>query len=486
MGLVPLLEKRGPKTYPDAGRLIARPFLPDGPNFGGQRERLGLIVERVLALSPESRQRILAERRGAAEGVYHEIETQWRRHFGMAAAQVPALEGVDDDELILLVGAYLTQGFAYEGVALTNPSIVPFGDATERGQPFVMSARAIGEGHISSIAFLTGVLPSSGSLELGERDPYAINGARTHTLYRRQSFSRRLLELGVDRDVIERTLDRVHETFSADELDRALGWVAASDLEPSVVSDALTTIHWLAASNYEISFDADSPISRRLISPAAPVESRGMEDARFVRFTHDDGTVVYFATYTAFDGRRVLPQLIRTFDFTSFRIATLSGPMSQKGLALFPRTIQGEFVGLSRHDNESVFLVRSDDIRHWGTAELVSPPQFAWETIQIGNCGSPLETDAGWLVITHGVGAMRKYVLGAWLLDLDEPTKVIGRLREPLLEPDPDEMEGLVPNVVYSCGGMIHDDRLILPYGFADHGIAVAYGVVDQILDAME
>jgi predicted GH43/DUF377 family glycosyl hydrolase len=211
-----------------------------------------------------------------------------------------------------------------------------------------------------------------------------------------------------------------------------------------------------------------------------------MEDARVVRFTHDDGTVVYFATYTAFDGRRVLPQLIRTFDFTSFRIATLSGPMSQKGLALFPRTIQGEFVGLSRHDNESVFLVRSDDIRHWGTAELVSPPQFAWETIQIGNCGSPLETDAGWLVITHGVGAMRKYVLGAWLLDLDEPTKVIGRLREPLLEPDPDEMEGLVPNVVYSCGGMIHDDRLILPYGFADHGIAVAYGVVDQILDAME
>lgn len=211
-----------------------------------------------------------------------------------------------------------------------------------------------------------------------------------------------------------------------------------------------------------------------------------MEDARFVRFVDEDGSVVYYATYTAFDGRRILPQLIRSPDLRTFRVATMSGPMvHNKGMALFPRRIDGDFAMLSRQDNESIFLMRSEDIRHWSTAEIILRPEFDWETVQIGNCGSPIETESGWLVVTHGVGAMRRYVLGAVLLDLDEPSKVIGRLREPLLEPAEDEQNGLVPNVVYSCGGLVNDGLLYLPYGFADYGIRFAVGELGQILTAM-
>lgn len=480
------LDKRGPEILPDAGRLITRPFLPGGPNFGGVKQRLGLIVDRILLFDPETRRQILDRERRAAEGTYSDIEDQWLRHFELARHEVTDLDSVEDPELALLIGAYLTQGYAYEAVSLTNPSIVPIREADDGRQRFVMSARAIGEGHISSIAFLSGEVSAAGDVTLDDRAPYPQNGMRSQAHYERKSFTRRLMELGVDREVLEQTLDQVPASFSANELDGALRRVTRSDLNPNLVSDAVKTIHWLAASNYEVTFEPDSPITRQVISPAAPVESGGMEDARFVRFRDDDGSELYYATYTAFDGRRVLPQLIRTSDFTRFRIATLSGPMATgKGLALFPRTVQGEYLALSRYDNESLFIVRSDDIRHWGTAELVTRPEREWEAIQTGNCGSPLETEAGWLMITHGVGPMRRYVLGALLLDIDEPTKVIGRLRDPLLEPAKSEMNGLVPNVVYSCGGMIHEGNLILPYGFADYGIGIAVGSVDQILDDM-
>ena len=205
-------------------------------------------------------------------------------------------------------------------------------------------------------------------------------------------------------------------------------------------------VHWLSASSYEVSFDSDLPVSEHLISPAAPAESHGMEDARFVRFSDDDGEVTYYATYTAYDGMRILPQMIKTKDFHHFRMTTMSGPTAyHKGLALFPRKIRGDFAAVSRHDQETTFVMRSDNIRHWGNAEAVLIPEQGWEAIQTGNCGSPLETGAGWLLITHGVGPMRRYVLGAVLLDLDEPTKVLGRLKSPLLEPLEEESFGYVP-----------------------------------------
>ena len=250
--------------------------------------------------------------------------------------------------------------------------------------------------------------------------------------------------------------------------------------------ETLDVIHWLATSSYDVAFQPDSSISERVIFPESPIESHGMEDARFVRFVEDDGSVSYFATYTAYDGVRILPQLIETDDFRHFRMSTMSGPTAyHKGLALFPRKVGGDYAAVSRHDQETVFVMRSDNLRLWGNAEAVLVPEHGWEAVQAGNCGSPLETEAGWLLITHGVGPMRRYVLGAVLLDLEEPAKVIGRLSSPLLEPAADESVGYVPDVVYSCGGMIVDDHLILPYGYADHGIRVATVPVAQLLDEM-
>ena len=242
-------------------------------------------------------------------------------------------------------------------------------------------------------------------------------------------------------------------------------------------------LHWLASSNYVTSFPESTDISERVMFPASPTESNGMEDARLVRFVHDDGRVVYYATYTAFDGHQILPQLIETTDFASFRIATLRGECAQnKGIALFPRKLDGQFVALGRHDNVNNFLMTSTDVRSWHETDLIQEPKRPWELVQLGNCGSPLETEAGWLVITHGVGAFRRYALGALLLDLDDPWRVIGHLKEPLLIPIADERDGYVPNVVYSCGSMIHADHLILPYGFADTGAGVATIALDDLL----
>jgi predicted GH43/DUF377 family glycosyl hydrolase len=258
-------------------------------------------------------------------------------------------------------------------------------------------------------------------------------------------------------------------------------------MDPLSVQDTIKRMHWVADSNYRLSFDASLPLSEHVISPAAPAESRGIEDARFVRFTEDDGTVRYYATYTAFDGTRILPQLIETSDFSTFRMSTMTGPALQhKGMALFPRKVNGEYLALSRHDHERSFILRADHIRRWGNAEVVFGPETEWDIIQTGNCGSPIETEAGWLVITHGVGAMRRYVLGAILLDLDEPSKVLARLRTPLIEPEGDEVRGYVPNVVYSCGSLVHGGNLITPFGYSDSGIKIAVTPLDDLLDEMD
>jgi predicted GH43/DUF377 family glycosyl hydrolase len=251
--------------------------------------------------------------------------------------------------------------------------------------------------------------------------------------------------------------------------------------------ETLDRIHWLATSNYQITFSPDSPISERVIFPASPTESHGMEDARFVRFVEDDGSVRYYATYTAYDGQQILPQLIETTDFVEFRILTLNGARAHnKGMALFPRRLRGRFAMLSRHDNESIHFLTSDDIHFWNHGDPLQAPSHAWELIQIGNCGSPIETEAGWLVLTHGVGPMRRYTIGAMLLDRDDPRRIIGRLDEPLLEPEREERNGYVPNVVYTCGAIVHNGRLILPYGFSDTGVGIATASLDELLSRLE
>jgi predicted GH43/DUF377 family glycosyl hydrolase len=480
------LKRSEHRITPDAGRLVSRPFLPGAFNFGGDVHRLELIVDRILALAPEAQDRLLEEALARAAGRFRDIESRWLGNFDLAAERISTLGSIDDPDLRRLIGSYLTLGYAYEGAALTNPSMVHFGEPRDGAQPFVMSARAIGEGHISSVAFLTGAVGPAGDVRFDPRSPFADNGDRLEPTYRSRSFTHKLAELGFSNDVSHRILSHLPDEFSVEELRDALAAVQEADLDPILVSDTIRMIHWLSDSSYEVVFDEGIPISERLISPAAPSESRGMEDARFVRFVDDDGKVTYYATYTAFDGVRILPQLIETEDFRHFRMSTMSGPTAyHKGLALFPRKVDGEFAAVSRHDQETTFVMRSDNLRHWGNAEAVLVPEQGWEAVQTGNCGSPLETEAGWLLITHGVGPMRRYVLGAVLLDLDEPTKLVGRLTTPLLEPLQDESIGYVPDVVYSCGGMIVDDLLILPYGYADYGIRVATVPVSQLLDEM-
>jgi predicted GH43/DUF377 family glycosyl hydrolase len=479
------LTDTGVVLRPDPARLVPRAFLPGGPNFAGAAPRIERIVERVLALDLETRRHLLAEQRERASARYTNIEARWEEHVAAASAFVAGLSDLAELDR-LVIGATLTQGYAYEAAALTNPSMVPLGPAEGGTQPFVMSARAIGEGHISSIAFLTGSIDEHGAVTLDPRDAFADNGQRTSAVYHQLSFARKLTELGVDEGVAEAILSEVGDDFTAEDLDEALRRASDRDLDPSAVAETVKIMHWVASSNYRLGFDPSDPISRRLISPAAPAESRGMEDARFVRFVDDDGAGTYYATYTAFDGERVLSQLIQSDDFTQFRISTMSGPTAyHKGLAIFPRRVQGDYLALSRHDHESIFLMRSDTPRHWSNAEVVMRPEFEWEVVQAGNCGSPLETDAGWLVITHGVGPMRRYVLGAMLLDRDEPSKVIGRLPIPLLEPRGDGSVGYVPDVVYSCGAMLHGGLLVLPHGFADHGTAIAVADVADVIAEM-
>lgn len=270
------------------------------------------------------------------------------------------------------------------------------------------------------------------------------------------------------------------------ELESAIEALDSVGIDRSISGETTRFLHWLASSNYRVSFPSSTEISERVLFPSGPTESHGMEDARFVRFIDDDGAVTYYATYTAFDGHQILPQLIETADFSEFRIATLTGHAAQnKGLAIFPRRIDGKYVALSRQDNVNNFVMTSTDIRVWREATVIQEPKRPWELMQLGNCGSPLETEAGWLVITHGVGPMRQYTLGALLLDIDDPSQVIGHLREPLLSPQDDEREGYVPNVVYSCGSLIHRDHLVLPYGYADVGARVATIRIDELLSRL-
>jgi predicted GH43/DUF377 family glycosyl hydrolase len=242
----------------------------------------------------------------------------------------------------------------------------------------------------------------------------------------------------------------------------------------------------LALSNYKVRFLEDQPLCARIIFPATPSQSNGIEDARFVRFKEDDGSSTYYATFTAYDGTVVMPELVSTSDFLHFRFNTLNGPSAvNKGMALFPRKIGGLYAMLGRQDNESIHLMLSDNIHFWNESRVLLKPAFPWEGVQVGNCGSPIETDAGWLVLSHGVGPMRKYCIGAFLLDLEDPSKVIGRLREPLLKPNRKEREGYVPNVVYTCGAIVHNDVLIIPYGLADHATGFATTPLAELLTAL-
>ncbi len=411
------------KLIPQIDRVILRPFFPS------DAAHLNAIVTRAQALSAVEADRLLDRVVRDFGSRHRDLESTLLANYDRAVPHVQTEVPLSRSQR-LLIGAVFSGEYSLESAALFNPSIVAHpdqSDAPDGGLRFIMSLRSVGEGHISSIEFRAGTIDGEGEI----------------------------------------TLDPVS------------GFVAAAQIAPSARYKRKKVV-------YAIDFPPASGVDERAIFPVSANESNGIEDARFVRFVDLDGSVLYYATYTAYNGHAISPQLIETRDFLHFRILTLGGTaVHNKGMALFPRRVSGRFAMLSRQDNENILIMFSDDPHSWSDARVVVRPTATWESVKIGNCGSPIETEAGWLVITHGVGPMRTYSLGAVLLDLDDPSRVIGRLEQPLISPGEADRDGYVPNVVYSCGSLLHGRSLILPYATSDRVTTIATVSLDDLLSTL-
>ncbi|MDZ4401792.1 glycoside hydrolase family 130 protein [Prosthecobacter sp.] len=481
----PIRIRRHNVTFqPESSRVIVRPFIPGKPQI------VATILDRALALSEVEAdaqlQGILVE----FASRHFDIESVLLVHYERVRPQIsqqPPLSRVRQ----LLIGALFSGEYALESAALFNPSIVPHPDQSgvpEGGLRFIMSLRATGEGHISSIEFRTGLIAPDGIISVEPVSRFVtVPEIVPNPTYKKRRFITKLQEMGFEGVHATAVMESLAEVFTLHELDESMRRVRRESKPVSRdLRRALELFRWLADSNYELNFSSKLAMSERIIFPVSANETNGIEDARFVRFTDDDGSILYCATYTAYNGRAILPQFIETQDFLHFRVLTLNGSAVQnKGMALFPRRIDGRYAMLSRQDDENLFIMFSDNLHHWSNPQIILRPSAMWESVKIGNCGSPIETEAGWLVITHGVGPMRKYCIGAALLDLNDPTQVIGRLREPLLCPEGNEREGYVPNVVYSCGSLLHGRELILPYAMSDKASAIVSMSVDELLAAL-
>jgi predicted GH43/DUF377 family glycosyl hydrolase len=478
------LRRHDLTLQPESARVIIRPFVP------ASTHRITTILGRALAMSEEETERDL-------EAVLKDFDS---RHFDIHSPLLANYERVLPHIFTqrplsparkLLIGALFSGEYALESAALFNPSLVPHPDqegVPEGGLRFIMSLRATGEGHISSIEFRSGLIASDGGLQLDPVSRFVTAPEiNPNPSYKKTPFIIKLQEMGFDNGASAAVMEHLEEVFTRGDLNRGVIRVRRETLPVTQgLISTLNCIQWLADSNYEMHFSPNLSMSERIIFPVSPNESNGIEDARFVRLTEDDGSVMYYATYTAYNGHAILPQLIETQDFLHFRVLTLNGTAVQnKGMALFPRRIDGSYAMLSRQDDENLLIMFSDNPHYWSDPKVLLRPAETWESVKIGNCGSPIETEAGWLVITHGVGPMRKYCIGAALLDLQDPTKVLGRLHEPLLLPEGNGREGYVPNVVYSCGSLIHGRELILPYAMSDRASAVASVSLDELLEAL-
>jgi predicted GH43/DUF377 family glycosyl hydrolase len=479
------ITRTGIVLKPDASRVLFRPFNPVG------EERPLRLLARILSLPEEETVAMLAQ-------VLAEFKTRHQRlldyflvRFEFVRHLLPTDQPLSEDRK-LLIGAYFTHEYSLEAAALFNPSIGPHPD--QAGLPdgtlrFILSLRATGEGHISSITFRTGTIDAGGKILVDMPSRYVTTPDHIPPIsYDKTIFWRQLQELGVADNIAETIFKTLSEGFTVDELGQEIQYLRRyAQHRNSEFDRTASRLLNLAKSNYEVIYSPDQPLTERVIFPIAPNESNGIEDARFVQFKDDDGVVTYVATYTAYDGRVTIPQLLETSDFLRFSVCTLNGPEVQnKGMALFPRRIRGQYVMLSRQDAENLYLMYSDDLHFWHTKVPLLKPTYSWEFLQIGNCGSPIETEAGWLVISHGVGPMRKYSIGAFLLDLEDPSRVIGRLTQPLLSPDESEREGYVPNVVYSCGSLVHAGLLILPYAMSDSASSFATIPLTDLLGEMK
>jgi predicted GH43/DUF377 family glycosyl hydrolase len=478
-------------TYflPDSSRVIAR-FLYTS------NERSKDIIRNVLAMSDEQAKTALNQvLRGYAKR-HRNISLIFDKHFNKLYHLFNEM-GINPDDLNqmqkALIGSYFTMEYSIESAAIFNPSIVedPYQEELGPGEKrVILSFRATGEGHISSIIFRSAVIDKDNNLIVEPVGNMLAEADRIKRhIYDKQSFIKDLDEL---RDFDNQTsplfvLEKLGDNFTYGELKRAINEIRETYDLTHIKKLIINQMQWLALSHYELDFSMDSAISERVIFPISDTEKNGIEDARFVKFVDDHGEVTYYATYTAFDGISILPKLLETKDFYHFKCSPLHGEVAQnKGMALFPRKINGKYAMLCRIDGVNNYIAFSDNINIWREAKIIQKPKYPWELVQVGNSGSPIETEEGWLIITHGVGPMREYSLGAALYELDNPEKEIGRLKTPLLSPNEEEREGYVPNVVYSCGAIIHNNELIIPYAMSDHASTFATVNLKELLAAIK
>jgi len=478
-----LVKRKKNKITGDNSRVIVLPHIPS------QLPRIGNIILRVLSLSKEETVKLLKETLELFADRHRDIQQQLLRHYDRIAEYIPQSSVINKTQK-LLIGAYLTMEYSIESAALFNPSIVLHPDQTllpKGSMRFIMSLRATGEGHVSSIVFRSGIVDKNFLFNFDSVSEHVETPAMVHDpFYDNNLFQLKLQDLVAWNETSQIIMNKLPSFFTYAELKLSIQEVY---LDPDFKTDnwTINVINWLADSNYKVKFDDETAISERVIFPVSSNESKGIEDARFVKFTHDDGEVTYYATYTAYNGHSILSQLMETKDFQTFNIATLNGEgVKDKGMALFPRKVNGQYAMLSRQDGENNYIMFSDNLHFWHTAKLIQKPEQPWEFVQIGNCGSPIETEKGWLVLTHGVGNMRQYSIGVILLDLNDPTKIIARLEDPLLSANEEEREGYVPNVIYSCGGMIFNDTLIIPYAMSDSASRLAVVKVNTLFKKMK
>lgn len=492
-----LVKRKSIRFLSDQTRVISRAFWPGHPS------QIVGVFDCIAGLTDDAASKLLERTVAQFAGRHRDIEGVFLDHYNGAVDQLSDVMPMARVKK-LLIGSYFTMEYSIESAGLFNPSIMfaPDQESLPAGHArVILSFRATGEGHVSSLQFRGGVITDSNELTIDAVSPYVNTPSVARTMYYDKSFfGLQLLEMGMPQaleqpslgpflqsnEVLSALLNRLGQTFTLEDLHKAMTELRADGLfDQTDVEGTFERAEWLACSNYEVRFDSETSVSERILFPASENEQGGIEDARFVRFVDGD-EVTYYATYTAFDRETTRPQLLETTDFLSFRVSTLNGEYARsKGVALFPRKINGKYAMISRVKGQQMCILSSDDIRFWHGAQTIGYSLEPWEFVQVGNCGSPVETDAGWLVITHGVGAMRRYCLGAMLLDRDDPTKVLGKLAQPLLAPDETERNGHVPNVVYTCGAIVHNDELIIPYAMADRASSIATVSLPELLEVL-
>ena len=479
----PLIKRSNNKIERNYARVIIRTHIP------GDILRISKIINRVINLSESEAKGLLKNVKADFFDRHKNIEKQLNNHFEKVSEYLPANIFLSDTKK-KLIGAYFSMEYSIESAALFNPSIVmhPDQSGVKKGElRFIMSLRATGEGHISCIVFRSGIIQQDGTFLFDDTSDFVGTPRVLHDpSYDSHLFCLKLADMKSWDKTSSRIFEQLPDIFTYRELIASINVLFLDD-DFVYNKQTINDINWLANSNYKIKFDEESRISERVIFPVSENESRGIEDARFVKFSDENGETCYYATYTAYNYVSILPHLLKTKDFLKFDIITLNGKAVQnKGMALFPRKIKGKYAMLSRLDGENNYIMFSEHLHFWNEAKIIQKPVMPWEFVQIGNCGSPIETSEGWLVLTHGVGTMRQYSIGAVLLELENPSKVIARLEEPLISPNEKEREGYVPNVVYSCGSLIHNDMLIIPYAMSDIRSGIATVRVRDLIDCMK